>query len=409
MIIHRILKGLHKKYEIFCSIVRNKETLLDLDTLTGLLLAEEQTLKDNEPSSYNTEEVLMARFRATLRNRRRGGFFRSGAQMSNKNSTLGGRNTYQGGQNVSSANTKHFDMVICHRCGESGHPARLCMAPAPVREAYKPQHGGSYQNRSGQYLISEEESDQSPRYEEELDDEFNATFAVFSAEAARENWIIDSGVSQYYACHLRSLDKMQSTTSTQTIKSVGGQTHSIIARGDAEFCNTSGEISNITDVCYVPRLTLNLLSVGQFSYQGHVEFFCDERCMVVTRRTPFCVVAKGIRTPNGLYRLTDVYEHHQEPSIAASCKQKLEEYATVYSKPLVNHYPQINSSQHSLTKVQKESVPILEPLLSIETLQLPSITSPSETPVQILCVTSSTFETSQIPTITSPTSSLLMM
>jgi hypothetical protein len=87
------------------------------------------------------------------------------------------------------------------------------------------------------------------------------------------------------------------------MKSIRGHIHGVYGKGKVKSSN-SRKIKIIVDVLYVLGLNKNLLSVEMIVDKRNTMVFDFGKCLVIQKKDPNTIVAKGVRDPNnGLYKL----------------------------------------------------------------------------------------------------------
>jgi hypothetical protein len=108
-VVYKILTHLPSRFESFIRQLQSKRDLPSLNDLFSRLHLEESNIKLRHGS--NQEEALIMRIRDAVRSGYRG---------------RGGHHLHYGRRSRGRS-----ESLICNRCGEPRHPARMCRAPAP--------------------------------------------------------------------------------------------------------------------------------------------------------------------------------------------------------------------------------------------------------------------------------------
>jgi transposase InsO family protein len=123
-------------------------------------------------------------------------------------------------------------------------------------------------------------------------------------------WYLDSGASNHY-CHLRELVKdIEHCSSRPDVKSAGGDRMPIMGCGSV-FINLPPDrhtkrslLIKVSDVCFVPTMTVNLLSVSRITAAGYTVEFGASDCKIKEGKRVIAVA--DLVKDNNLYRLRTV-------------------------------------------------------------------------------------------------------
>lgn len=115
-----------------------------------------------------------------------------------------------------------------------------------------------------------------------------------------DHWVLDSGSSSHYATSSNSLSDYTPATSSSFVTTTGGAKLPVAGQG----CINAARNKKIDKVLYVPDLTSNLLSIGEFTNRGHLVLFNSKHCYILERHSTSKVFLKGSHDPrNRLYTL----------------------------------------------------------------------------------------------------------
>jgi hypothetical protein len=98
----------------------------------------------------------------------------------------------------------------------------------------------------------------------------NACMAAFTLED--DEWFLNSGASSHVIGNARLVTNMTLST-VPSIRTANAQILPVTAKGSIRIQEVTGEIKSIRNVLYVPCVRSNLLSIGKFTYLGHVVLF----------------------------------------------------------------------------------------------------------------------------------------
>ena len=185
----------------------------------------------------------------------------------------------------------------CHHCKKLGHIKRNCRF---LNQNYQPSNQGRFNTIKYKANNAETRPMNSDGIEKE------SMYHALPAGNITENsnaWIVDSGAS-CHMCH----NKGMFTNFTNLKKEIE------VALGDGRLMKATGigvillkmringnttEICKLSDVLYVPDLTINLLSVSKVVNAGNVTLFTETGCKIINRNQQ--VIARAYKVGNLYY------------------------------------------------------------------------------------------------------------
>jgi hypothetical protein len=115
--------------------------------------------------------------------------------------------------------------------------------------------------------------------------------------------VVDSGATRHMFYDLSVFHKLESIAPT-TVKLGDDSTASCTKIGEVVLYMSDGRRLRLSQVLYVPRLAVNLLSVSQLSTKGIMTSFTKTGCALIDSDDGNCLLAEASITPGGLYDIT---------------------------------------------------------------------------------------------------------
>ena len=257
-----------------------------------MLIIEEKNLNEESSTSAKAGSGEQVLYSNTRRGRGRGrgrgqGGGRAGFQQQQNydiNQSAGGRGQSRGRGSARGRGRNSSSQQDCWYCGKPGHMQAQC---------YKRQNdirNGKLQQ--GNYASSSKNEDDKERL-------FVMQHVV---NAVSENgvkddcvWYVDSGASNHMTSHGEWFKEIQSPEKPGFVETGDNTSHPIAHVGRVPLCMDDGNVRYLADVLHVPKITKNLVSVGQMVEQGLQVRFNLDGCFVEDLKNKCRLVAKGKR------------------------------------------------------------------------------------------------------------------
>jgi hypothetical protein len=115
--------------------------------------------------------------------------------------------------------------------------------------------------------------------------------------------VVDSGATRHMFYDLSVFHKLESIAPT-TVKLGDDSTANCTRIGEVVLHMSDGRRLRLSQVLYVPRLAINLLSVSQLTKKGIMTSFTKTGCALIDSDDGNCLLAEASITPGGLYVIT---------------------------------------------------------------------------------------------------------
>lgn len=140
------------------------------------------------------------------------------------------------------------------------------------------------------------------------EDSYEGAFVVnesCKSDAQQEEWLIESGASKHMTWNKESLQNYQEFSEPQTVKLGDGRVVEALGLGNItmkmSFRVSDGKDVTMYDVLYVPKLSMNLFSVGAAAKKGNTVKFKRTHCYI--RGKNGALHGMGTQRSDGLYQL----------------------------------------------------------------------------------------------------------
>ena len=108
-------------------------------------------------------------------------------------------------------------------------------------------------------------------------------------QSFENTWYVDSGCSNHMTGNKKLFVEFDDKFKSE-VKLGDGKTHKISRKGVITIDTKGGNSKLIYDVHYVPKLTQNLLSVGQLLQRGYMVNFDNGECIIIDKKKN-CIIA----------------------------------------------------------------------------------------------------------------------
>ena len=110
-----------------------------------------------------------------------------------------------------------------------------------------------------------------------------SSIPVLALNGISTPWIIDSGATKHVTSCRELLGPLQPELEVASVRTASGQNYKVSGKGQATIQLSSGEITSILDVLYVPGVTKNLLSVEAIADAGVLLVFSTSKCLLLEK------------------------------------------------------------------------------------------------------------------------------
>lgn len=270
-----LLASLPDSYDVLVTALEAHETVPKMEVVTERLLHTERKFKERAESGAGQEEAL--------------------------NASLRGKKKW----------------LRCHHCGKRGHLKRNCRK----LEAEKEQKS-SQQQHAANKSATKGDNDSSSSESEGAGVVIHALSASESEQ--RDAWIIDSGAT-CHMCHNKELFiKLETLKQPLEVILGDGRARSATAKGNVvlNMLLPNGKTTRceLQEVLYVPKLSLNLLSISKATQKGKVAKFTKTACYVLDRQ--HTLLAQAIKRGQLYYLRYQPLHEEANSSIDSNCSNE---------------------------------------------------------------------------------------
>ena len=216
------------------------------------------------------------------------GITSSSSLMIHNNNIQGGRGQFRGRGSYrgrGNGQRQQNDGRSCYYCGKPGHVQADC---------YKKQNdikNGKLQQSN--YASSSKNNEDSERL-------FVMQHVINSVsddvvKCGNDVWYVDSGASNHMTSHGEWFKDMHDPEQPGFVETGDDTAHPIAHVGNVPLSMQDGKVKYLADVLHVPRITKNLVSVGQMVEQGLQVRFNPDGCFVEDFNNKCRLIAKGKR------------------------------------------------------------------------------------------------------------------
>lgn len=169
---------------------------------------------------------------------------------------------------VTKRQTERYVKRECYYCHGEGHFLRDCPKLAEARQA-----------KEDRLVRENEGTSNSSRGSGRV---FSRNVCFIAATSRSKGWLIDSGSIKHMTGEMERLENVRSCK--QEVVLADGKKVSAIASGTSEFsgCDENGKKVHVKlkDVCYVPGLAANVISVSRILQEGYTISFGFKLCKI---------------------------------------------------------------------------------------------------------------------------------
>jgi hypothetical protein len=131
----------------------------------------------------------------------------------------------------------------------------------------------------------------------------SVSVAAASSSASQSTWVLNSGASFHVTSDQSNLDTCAPVTNGSSVQTVDGTSCSVTHKGSLYTSQFS-----ISDISFIPKLSMNLLSVGQITNHNCFVGFDSSSCFVQDRRSRTMIgTGHRHRDSSRLYTLDSLY------------------------------------------------------------------------------------------------------
>ncbi|KAL5540271.1 hypothetical protein UlMin_046312 [Ulmus minor] len=169
---------------------------------------------------------------------------------------------------------------------ESNSPSNVVSRPSKFRNLHHKKNmpkNPQVKNRNLQYLRKD-------RVKNQVEKAFCVVDSI-----AKSDWYFDSGCTKHMTGDIRNFYSLDDF-GTGTIVYGNGEISNILGVGQVDITG----LPSMDKVCYIDKLTVNLISIGQLCDSGFKVLFDEYYCNIYDSNKK--IVGQGYRTARGLYR-----------------------------------------------------------------------------------------------------------
>eukprot|EP00253_Pinus_taeda_P020973 PITA_20973 len=295
-IVEKLLRILPSKFDVIFTTIEETKNLSNFSVaeLHASLITHEQRFSRNENSSLEQAFKTQMTFgrgigqgrgnkRGRGRSQNRDGRnspANTQGRGSNPNQNQGQGNNKQSGQHHAQRQRYDKSNVQCYYCKKYGNYSNECR---------NKQHDMT--NRFSANITRENISQD------------NVLIACNMAETKSDDiWFLDSGCSNHMIGNIALFSALDQNVKSQATLGTNSKI-SVMGKGKVKIFTKKCEKKTIADVCYVPGMKCNLLSIGQLVQQGYNVFFVNYVCTIMDRAPNKRCIAEVKMTRNRMFPL----------------------------------------------------------------------------------------------------------
>jgi Reverse transcriptase (RNA-dependent DNA polymerase)/gag-polypeptide of LTR copia-type/Integrase core domain/GAG-pre-integrase domain/Domain of unknown function (DUF4219)/Zinc knuckle len=302
MVVSKVLRSLKPEFDhVVAAIEESKDlTTYSLAELSGSLQTHESRLRRRE--EVIREQAFYVRGDAMRGRGRRGrGYGSRGGRTSRESSSQGGRTTDSYDQDSSEEYKKS---VRCYNCNKLGHYQAECKESG--KKVVRCYHCNKLGHTKAQCYTRKREEEQASFAQEgeEVQEEENED-VLFMASTGHEVdptsiWFLDSGCSNHMSGHRDQFVTLDEAFKRQ-VKLGDSKAIHVEGKGIVSVMTASG-MRHLRNVYFIPKLSQNLLSIGQLTENGYAVAFNGKTCTIRDESSDQ-LIATVEMAPNKLFPL----------------------------------------------------------------------------------------------------------
>lgn len=309
-VVSKVLRSLNPDFDHVVAAIEESKDLANYSfaELTGSLQTHESRLKKREESVgeqafYVRGEVVRGRGRS------RGSFARGrrGRGSSSRGGSTTGESNSRGGRNIDSSDCDSSDEfkkgVRCYNCNKMGHYKSECQEPNKrVVRCYYCNKLGHLQSQCYTKRREEGQASFAQENEEEYEETDDALFMAYTNHKIDPStiWFLDSGCSNHMTGHKEQFVTLDESFKHQ-VKLGDNKMIQVEGKGTVSVLTATG-MKNVQNVYFIPKLSQNLLSIGQLTDNGYFVVFDGKTC-TIKEKTSDQLVVKVEMAANKLFPL----------------------------------------------------------------------------------------------------------
>ena len=204
----------------------------------------------------------------------------------------------------------------CRHCGRTNHPDERCFKKYPhllaeMRAKRSASRRGTTtsgtQTAAFQFPQAAAHQQSAPQFQQQSSSTISAPVSAYMSASSLSSpshpgtnfWVLDSGASFHMTSNFSQLDSCQPISHPRSVQTADGTFCTVTHQG-----NLVTSQFDVSDVSLVPKLSMNLISVGKLADLNCVIGFDDTSCFIQDRRTRALLgTGHRLKSSSGLYIL----------------------------------------------------------------------------------------------------------